>query len=754
MKPYWGKYGMNKFHKHHLTVKLWFILPIIFLLNGCDLTYPSKYKAQIQIEQAWVDEDVFIENRLTDLNSFNQLTFTTFNPDQIIDFKKNKKYFLLKITTLDEPNDIYEFTLNLFPKYISQVSYFNQSKQNIFSETVTLYRNKVDENRYFSSQRFAFNIDHTNFKNTHFLLLKSVSNRYAHVEIVDSKSYIKSDANFSHFFTMVYSIIIAMILFNAVFYLYSKDVSYFLYTLYMITALYSLLWQEGKINDLPWLAWHVIGVHSSLLFFIIYDAVAIMFFYRFMGLNFRKSWLAAVVLLCVVFRLGIMFTALTQYHLLNNLQYNLLSNLFNLSVIVSSLLVWIIMLIKTIQKFPQAKFLFMAWSLLIITVVLRVYFAFNPHPDLLWMSHSYELGIMLEGLILAFAMANRTMEFKKQRDQALSKFTAAEQSIKDHRSVTEFQHQMQNLVKDPALSITEVTEKINIKFHMLINKAFPIKNSLIHVNKKLSGICTTGLQSIDIELLNFKLNEILAPKKHNQISQFEIITANNKTMSFLYLPLNPEEFNQTSFIFGLKNNQVIDPKLVNEFKSYCETAYAALNQAREVHQVALAANLDSMTGAHNRGSIEQVITESLHKASRTTLAYIDLDNLKKINDQHGHSTGDEAIIDFVTLLTETIDGYAKLGRIGGDEFIAVFSDIDFDYSEELLNQFMHLLVNKKLTSQNLSITTSIGLAESRINETLETLLNKADLALYHSKALGKNQLTIYSNQLQNSITAD
>ena len=220
-------------------------------------------------------------------------------------------------------------------------------------------------------------------------------------------------------------------------------------------------------------------------------------------------------------------------------------------------------------------------------------------------------------------------------------------------------------------------------------------------------------------------------------------------MSFLYLPLNSSEFKRTRFILGLKTNQPISPGLMDEFRSYCHAAYAALKQAREVHQVALAANLDSMTGAHNRGSIEQIIKESLKNASRTTLAYIDLDNLKTINDQFGHSTGDQCIIEFVALLTLKIKDKAKLGRIGGDEFIAVFSDIEFELCEDLLTHFMMLLKDQQFSDEKLNITTSIGLAESRINETKNSLLEKADMALYHSKAQGKNLLTVYSIDLQN-----
>ncbi len=728
--------------------KLIFLLLCTLILHGCDLNYTYKHKVTLNIEQAFVTKDNIDKDQKIFFDYINDLTFNDFNTDQIIAFKKQEHDLLLKISVLNAPVDVSEFTLSMFPKYLRHVTYFSYTEQQGFSDVIQQHRSHNDEQRFFSNQRYAFNIDRENINKTHYLLVQSASNRYIKVEMADTNSYIKADSNFNNFFTLVYGIILAMILFNAVFYLFTRDTTYLLYSLYMASALYSLLWQEGKISEVPWLAWHIMGNFSGLIFFIISDAVAILFFYRFLRLSFRHSWLVKLVVMCVLFRVALMLTALVQFHLLDNLDYDLMSGLFNLSAIVSTLLVWVIMLIKTLQGFPQAKYLFVAWTLLIFTVFLRLIFAFNPHPDLIWMPHSYELGIMIEGLILAFAMANRTMEFRKQRDQAVSKYTAAERSLEEHQLIIQFQHDMQSLVKDPTLSADEVIEKVNIKFHLLINKAYPIKNSMIHINDELKGICTTGLGPLDIDLMSFKLNNIFTSNARNQTSQFEITTSNNNVMSFLYLPLNSNEFEHTRFIFGLKNNQPINSELMTKFRSYCLAAYAALRQAREVHQVALAANLDSMTKAHNRGSIEKIIKESLKNASRTTLAFIDLDNLKAINDQFGHATGDQCIIEVVELLNTHIQDKAKVGRIGGDEFIAVFSDVEFDSCEDILEHFMTALIDKQFTEQKLHITTSIGLAESRINETKNSLLEKADVALYHSKAQGKNQITVYSIELQ------
>lgn len=710
------------------------------LLAGCNLSYQTKHSLPLQIEHTFIAKDTPLDPRI------QQLSFTAFDMRQMVMFSQQKQDLLLRIQVSDTTVDASEYTLSLYPKYLQQVSYFNIKPPAVVSPVVTQFRNRTDDNRYYSSQKFAFNLDRAELPNSHYLLVRSEHNRYVHVALTDANSYIKADAQFSHFTTLVYSVILAMILFNAVFYLYTRGWSYLLYTIYMLTALYSLLWQEGKINDLPAIAWYVLGSYSGLVYLAIADLAANLFFFRFLRLRIGQDWLVKLVLACVAVRIGIILTALFQYHVAEQTHYAVLSQWFNISMVVSSLLAWVIILRKTLQHFPQAQYLLMAWSILIAAVLLRIYFSLNPSPHNLWMAHSYEVAIMLEGLLLAFAMAGRTMEFRKQRDQAVNKYTVAERSIYKHQMITQFQHEMQELVRDPTLSQEQVDEKTNIKFHLLLHRAMPIKNSLIHVNNHLHGICTTGLQPLDIELLEYKLNQIFTTNSKNQIGQHEIITANKQLINMLYLPLTQQD-EDIRFVLGLKNNQTIKPQLAHEFQTYCEAAYDALQQARELYQVALAANSDSMTECHNRHSIEQVITESLKTAKRTTLAYIDLDNLKDINDSHGHAIGDQCIIEFTQLLKKSLNQHAKLGRIGGDEFLAVFADVEFERCEELLELFMELLANNTISEAALTITSSVGLAESRLHETTQSLIKKADQALYHSKHKGRNQITVYSNDM-------
>lgn len=713
-----------------------------WLLTGCGLQYHSEVDVPLSIEQAWLPPATQTDDPF-DAATLASLSFTAFDANARLPFSPDQSQLLLRITPMPDAATVSEYTLSVHPKYLSQVDHFSMSPSGERSDRRSQFRNRNTDSRHFSSQRFAFNVDDSHLDHSHFLLIHSEHPRYVQVELTDTLSYIKADAQLAQFTTMLYSIMLAMILFNTIFYAYNKDPSYLLYTIYMVTAVLALLWQEGKINEYNWLAWEPMGPRSGLIYLALADLAANAFFYHFMRLNWRNSWMVKGVMLCVLLRVALVAYALVQYHVLGQLNYPPISSGFNMSVLLSSLLVWFIMLRQTLAGQPQVKYLFVAWTVLIAAVGLRIWFSVDPHPDRIWMAHSYEWAVMLEGLILAFAMANRTLQMREQRDQAVSQKTQAERSIYQHELITQFQREIQDLVKNPTLDVDEVTEKINIKFHLLINRAFPVKNSLLHVDHSLQGFCTTGLSARDQELLAFKFNQIFNTNERHQIKQHLITTHQQQKMMLLYLPLDSSKYPNTRFVFGLKKNMPLSAAMILDLQSFCEDAYAVLMQAKEIHDVALAANLDSMTGCHNSSSVKKIIQESLHHASRTTLAYIDLDNLKTINDLQGHTLGDECIIDFVGLLRFHLNDRAKLGRIGGDEFLAVFADVAFEVCEQIMEDFVAQLAKEPLTDAELSVTCSVGLAESRLHDTTKSLIHKADTALYHAKLQGRNQVSVY-----------
>lgn len=161
---------------------------------------------------------------------------------------------------------------------------------------------------------------------------------------------------------------------------------------------------------------------------------------------------------------------------------------------------------------------------------------------------------------------------------------------------------------------------------------------------------------------------------------------------------------------------------------------------------------DSLTGVHNRRYITKRLTECFGSAKRheepLSVALCDLDNLKSINDLHGHASGDLAICAFALLLSREFRTEDSIARIGGDEFCIVFprmtSDQAMDCLERLRNKWTRQSI---LTSDGskISISCSAGLASysSEMMDHIE-IIAAADKALYRAKRLGRNQIAVDS----------
>ncbi|MDN7243012.1 sensor domain-containing diguanylate cyclase [Planococcus sp. N028] len=150
------------------------------------------------------------------------------------------------------------------------------------------------------------------------------------------------------------------------------------------------------------------------------------------------------------------------------------------------------------------------------------------------------------------------------------------------------------------------------------------------------------------------------------------------------------------------------------------------------------ANRDSLTELYNRHYLSQIFED--HSESGGVVFFLDLDGFKKINDLHGHDTGDLVLKEVASKLEKFADEYndAFAVRLGGDEFIVYFSHIFSE--EEMSKRAEHLLDCLSTWNADYQLSTSIGIASysEGSNNDLNTVLKNADVALYQAKTAGKN----------------
>ena len=170
------------------------------------------------------------------------------------------------------------------------------------------------------------------------------------------------------------------------------------------------------------------------------------------------------------------------------------------------------------------------------------------------------------------------------------------------------------------------------------------------------------------------------------------------------------------------------------------------------------ANYDFLTGTPNRflsmEYLSQFILDAKREQTKVAVLFIDLDDFKKINDTLGHATGDQVLIIAANKFRACIREDDIVGRLGGDEFIVLMksfgSSLDIGcVAKKLINQFNQPFKHDKHDKRDLLLTASIGISiypDDSQNE--EELLRFADIAMYNSKAKGRNQFAFFNHEMQ------
>jgi diguanylate cyclase (GGDEF)-like protein len=158
------------------------------------------------------------------------------------------------------------------------------------------------------------------------------------------------------------------------------------------------------------------------------------------------------------------------------------------------------------------------------------------------------------------------------------------------------------------------------------------------------------------------------------------------------------------------------------------------------------AELDELTGSFNRRCIMRLLDDEIIRAQRSkapcTVALIDLDWFKLVNDRFGHPTGDEVLRTFAITMFANIRSIDKFGRYGGEEFLLVLPDTPHDKAVQMLDRLRAIIEALDWTafSDGLSVTISAGVATLGQQETPDGLLARADRGLYAAKERGRNQI--------------
>lgn len=159
----------------------------------------------------------------------------------------------------------------------------------------------------------------------------------------------------------------------------------------------------------------------------------------------------------------------------------------------------------------------------------------------------------------------------------------------------------------------------------------------------------------------------------------------------------------------------------------------------------LSANVDGLTGLNNRRHLWMLLNQLMQRppsANQRWLAVIDLDHFKQINDLYGHAAGDAVLRNFARVLKTHSRSKDIYGRYGGEEFVIVYDYVSRDAVLQVADRLRASFAGQPTVFQDQVIrhTFSMGLAEARAGEDLDSWFQRADAALYQAKNQGRNQV--------------
>ena len=158
------------------------------------------------------------------------------------------------------------------------------------------------------------------------------------------------------------------------------------------------------------------------------------------------------------------------------------------------------------------------------------------------------------------------------------------------------------------------------------------------------------------------------------------------------------------------------------------------------------AELDELTGSFNRRCIMRMLDEEIARSARgassCSIALIDLDHFKRVNDSYGHPTGDEVLRTFAITMFANIRSVDRFGRYGGEEFLLVLPDMPYEGAMQAMDRLRAIVADLDWSafSPGLKVTLSAGVATLKPDETTDSFLARADSALYTAKAQGRNRI--------------
>jgi len=188
---------------------------------------------------------------------------------------------------------------------------------------------------------------------------------------------------------------------------------------------------------------------------------------------------------------------------------------------------------------------------------------------------------------------------------------------------------------------------------------------------------------------------------------------------------------------------------VSDYQPFLTNQHHLIGLLNKLHDTLLEHQncFDTLTGAINRRSISLLLDQAFENTRRYdaiySVAMLDVDYFKKINDTHGHMAGDEVLKHISTLLKNSLRKSDSIGRYGGEEFLILMPETDKTTAFDVIDQSRKDLAKQDIPveGKNINVSVSVGISQiKKDDESAWQAVRDADFALYRAKESGRNRV--------------
>jgi diguanylate cyclase (GGDEF)-like protein/PAS domain S-box-containing protein len=230
------------------------------------------------------------------------------------------------------------------------------------------------------------------------------------------------------------------------------------------------------------------------------------------------------------------------------------------------------------------------------------------------------------------------------------------------------------------------------------------------------------------------------------------VTASNQKEKHLKEILE-EKQSRFETLFKRKDGSILDAEVLVSLieldgKDYLYASARDVTKLHNMNELLKEQSMtDELTKLYNRKAYNLKLNEMLSEYKRYktvfSLLMFDIDHFKVINDTHGHALGDEVLIKLSKVVKSIIRSEDHLFRIGGEEFTVLLSKTNLEHAKQIAEKIRKTVEQRDDILKNASVTISIGIAEVRESDSIDSIFVRADNNLYYAKENGRNQISYH-----------